>query len=236
MAKTKRSKTRVTKKPQTTAARQIKQGEQKLRKFYKLGLDVLEADDANTERNIYSLGVTMEFANRIGMARDYVDKARKFASTYTETDFEELCQLRRPDGKPLGPRHVIGLLRVKNKRQRKQFQRKVAIEGWSTRRIPLEVSKLLGTAGSGGRKPRIPEKVDDALDQIVIMTKRWGRWYEGFDSGKRKKKKLKKSRIEVEDLPDFVRKHLKSVTGQIQKLKKAVEEELKLTSKQPKKR
>ena len=230
MAKTKRSKTRVTKKPQTAAVRQIRHAVQELREFYELGNEVLEADEKNPRRGTYSLGVTMEFANRIGMARDYVDKARKFASTYTETDFEELCKLRGPDGMPLGPRHVIGLLRIKNKRQRKQIQRRAVSEGWSTRRIPLEISKFLGTGSSGGRRPKSPQVIDDALMQVLTMTKRWGRWYEGFDSKKRKEKDLEKSRIEVEDLPDSVRKHLKSVTGQIQKLKKAVEEELKLTS------
>jgi len=236
MAITKRSNPQATKRPQSTAAQQAKQAVQELREFYKLGQKVLKKDRKNPLKRKYSWGVTVEIAKEIGMARDYVDKSRKFASTYTKAEFEELCRLRRPDGIPLGPRHVIGLLRIKNKRQRERLQRRAAIEGWSTRRIPLEVSKLLGTAGSGGRRPKSPQVIDDALMQVLTMTKRWGRWYEGFDSKKRKEKDLEKSRIEVEDLPDSVRKHLKSVSGQIQKLKDAVKEELKLTSNEPRKR
>ena len=129
MAKAKRSTTRVTKKYQTATVRQVKQAIQELRDFYQLGHEVREADQNNPRRGTYSLGVTVEIATRIGMARDYVDKARKFASTYTEPEFEELCKLGRPDGMPLGPRHVIGLLRIKDKRRRKQYQRKAVLEG-----------------------------------------------------------------------------------------------------------
>ena len=107
MAKRKRSKSQTTKKTGSAEQRV-----QELREFYELGLKVLKADQNNPRRGTYSLGVTVEFAERIGMARDYVDKARKFASTYTDAEFEELCSQRRPDGMPLGPRHVIGLLRI----------------------------------------------------------------------------------------------------------------------------
>jgi hypothetical protein len=126
----------------------------------------------------------------------------------------------------LGPRHVIGLLRIKNKQKRKQLQRKAVREGWSTRRVAAEVSKLLGTAGSGGRQAKAPADVDEALAQIVTMTNRWGRWFEGFDSTGRKGKTPAMSRIEVDDLPESVYKSLKAVSAQIRKLKMAVEQEL----------
>jgi hypothetical protein len=128
---------------------------------------------------------------------------------------------------PLGPRHVIGLLRITDKRQRKRLQRKAAIDGWSTRRVAAEVSKLLGTAGSGGRQAKAPADVGEALAQIVTMTNRWSRWFEGFDSTRSKDKTTAKSRIEVDDLPASVCKSLKAVSGQIRKLKVAVEQELK---------
>ena len=63
--------------------------------------------------------------------------------------------------------------------------------------------------------------------QVVTMTNRWSRWYEGYDPKKRKEKNLEKSRIEVDDFPESVRKQLGSVTRLIRKLKAAVEEELK---------
>ena len=235
MAKRKKSTSRATKRPKS--APQTKQAVKELHKFYQLGLDVLAADKENPQKRKYSLGVTVKFATRIGMSRDYVDKSRKFASSYTNAEFKELCTLRRPDGMPLRPRHIIGLLRIKDKRQRKRLQRKAAIEGWSTRRVAAEVSKLLGTAGSGGRQAKAPVDVDEALSQIITMTNRWGRWFAGFDSTGRKNKTAVESRIEVDDLPDSVCKSLKRASGQIQKLKMAVEQELKpSTSARTKKR
>ena len=224
MAKRKKTTPRATKKPKSV--RRPEQAVKELRKFYQLGRDVLAADQKNPRKGKYSLGVSAEFATEIGMARDYIDKARKFASKYTESEFEELCTLRRPDGMPLGPRHVIGLLRITDKRQRKRLQRRAASEGWSTRRVAAEVSKLLGTAGSGGRQARVPVNVDDALAQIITMTNRWSRWFAGINPKKRKEHDLGKDRIEVDDLPQSIGKSLKQVSEQIQKLKMAVEQEL----------
>jgi len=170
MAKAKRNTTRVAKKPGIAAVRQVKQAVKELQNFYQLGHKVLKADQKNPHKNKYSLGVSVEIAARIGRSRDYVDKARKFASTYTKAELDELCRLRRPDGMPLGPRHVIGLLRIKNKRDRKRFQRKAVVEGWSTRQVAAEISKLLSTGGSGGRRPKTPKTVDDALMQVLTMS------------------------------------------------------------------
>ena len=130
-------------------------------------------------------------------------------------------------GMPLGSRHVVGLLRIKNKRDRKRLQRKAVVEGWSTRQVAAEISKLLSTGGSGGRRPKTPKTVDDALMQVQTMTNRWSRWYAGFDSQQDDEQKQDTSRIELDDLPEPIRKQLKSSARQIQKLKTAVEEELK---------
>ena len=224
MAKRKKSTTRTMTKRKTP--RRPDPAVKKLRKFYKLGLDVLAADKVNPQKGKYSPGVSKKFATQVGKARDFVDKSRVFASKYTVTEFKELCALRRPDGKPLGPRHVIGLLRIKIKQKRKRLQRKAAIEGWSTRRVAAEVSKLLGTAGSGGRQAKVPADTEEALSQIITMTNRWERWFGGFDPEQRKRKNLEKSRVEVDDLPEAVHKQLKSAMKQIQKLKEVVEKEL----------
>jgi hypothetical protein len=227
MAKAKRRTRRVAKKPGTATARQVKQAIKELQDLYQLGLEVLEADKSNPRKRAYSLGVSVEIAARIGRSRDYVDKARKFASTYTKADLKELCRLRRPDGMPLGPRHVIGLLRIKNKRDRKRIQRKAVVEGWSTRQVAAEISKLLNTGGLGGRRPKTPKTVDDALMQVQTMTNRWSRWFTGFDRRQNDEQEQDTSRIGLDDLPEPIRKQLKSSARQIQKLKTAVEEELK---------
>ncbi|MCH7725987.1 MAG: hypothetical protein IH991_05830 [Planctomycetes bacterium] len=86
---------------------------------------------------------------------------------------------------------------------------------------------IQGSRSSGGRRPRGPDSIADALAQIVKMSERWGRWYEGYDSTERKDKAPAKNRIEVDDLPESIGKSLKRVSGQIRKLKMAVEQELK---------
>ncbi len=209
----------------------VRQAVQELRDFYHLGQEVLEADRKNPRKGTYSLGVTMEFAERIGTSRDYIDKARKFAQSYSNREFQQLCKLRREqDGMPLGRCHMIALLRIKNKRQREKFQREAAANDWSTRVLTREISKLLGTGSSGGRKSVIAANVEDALDQINTMTKRWERWYAGYDSAKGKAES-KERQLLAEDLPDPVGKLLKSASKQIAKLKKAVQEEMETASK-----
>ena len=90
-----------------------------------------------------------------------------------------------------------------------------------------EITVIQGSRSSGGRRPRGPDSVEDAVAQVTKMCERWSRWYEGYDSTERKDKTPAKNRIEVDDLPDSVRKSLKRVSGQIRKLKMAVEQELK---------
>jgi hypothetical protein len=96
----------------------------------------------------------MEFAERLGVRRDYVDKARQFASKYNNKQFDDLCALRRPDGMPLGRKHVVFLLSVKDKRQRARLQRMAADEAWGTRRLGEEITAIQGSQSSGGRRPR----------------------------------------------------------------------------------
>lgn len=113
----------------------VRQAIQELRDFFKLGREVLTADEKNPKKQTYSKEISISFAEQLGKSRDYVDKARQFASSYTEKQFEELCSLRRPDGLPLRRRHLVALLSVENKGERKRLQRKAAKEGWGYRRL-----------------------------------------------------------------------------------------------------
>ena len=134
----------------------VRRAIKEIRDYYQLGLNVLEADRENPNRQTYSKGVSMKIAAKIGKSRDYVDKARQFASKYTEEQLEELCSLRRPDGLPIGRRHLVALLSIKDKRHRKRLQRKAADEGWGTRRLGEDITALQGSRSSGGRRPRGP--------------------------------------------------------------------------------
>jgi len=218
MAKKKRPKSASA--PKTTSEpASVRKAVKQLRDYYQLGQEMLAADAKNPNRGVYSKGVTKEFAERIGTGRDYVDKARQFASRYTEDQLDELCSLRRPDGMPLGRRHLIALLSVKDKRQRNRLQRMAAEEGWGTRRLGEEIVGLQGSQSSGGRRPRGPESVAGALAQIAKMSERWGRWVQGFERGE----------VKLETLPKTVRARLTAVTAEIEKLEHAVRRHLKST-------
>jgi transcriptional regulator with XRE-family HTH domain len=198
---------------------QVRQALKQLRDYYQLGLKVLEADRKNPIKLMYSRGVSMDFAKRLGVSRDYVDKARQFASKYTEEQLDVLCALRRPDGMPLGRKHVVYLLSVKDKRQRARLQRRAAEEGWATRRLGEEITVLQGSQSSGGRRPRGPVSVDDAVAQIFKMCERWGRWYAGVESED-------EGAVSLGDLPKSVSDRLASVSVGIEELQRAAQRKL----------
>lgn len=206
----------------TGESAQVRRAVNELRAYYQLGQKVLEADEKNPNRQVYSKGVTIKIAKRIGKARDYVDKARQFASGYTEDQLDDLCAQRRPDGLPLGRRHLVALLSVKDKRQRKRLQRMTAEQGWGTRRLGKEITSLQGSQSSGGRRPRRPDSVSDALSQIVTMGERWGRWYEGFE-----REEDKTAGVSLESLPKPIRVRMVAVAAEIKKLEVAAQRHLK---------
>ena len=262
MAKKKQNKTPAKKKPAAdsgASARKINRAVKELEKFYKLGQRVLEADQKSREDReklqeqkngkvrkelLYSPGVIVGLVKKVGMSKDYIHKARNFAETYTPEQFETLKNLSRPDGMPLGRRHIIMLMRIKNKSLRNKYQRWAASKGWSITEIAAEVSKLFGRpGGAGGRKPQRAVDIDEALVQISRMTNRWGRWYDAYVPKKEKPKKngAKKrtsknrtpkdidsmnERVCLSDLPEEIQKRMKSATRQINALKKEAEGEL----------
>ena len=198
----------------------VRQAIQELRDFFKLGREVLTADEKNPKKQTYSKEISISFAEQLGKSRDYVDKARQFASSYTEKQFEELCSLRRPDGLPLRRRHLVALLSVENKGERKRLQRKAAKEGWGYRRLGEEIVVIQGSQSSGGRRPRGPDSVEDALAQLIKMSEQWRRWYELFET------QDDQDRVTLEDLPDDVAKALKSISGRMTKLTGLAQSEL----------
>ena len=212
---------------QVGESEEARQAVRELGDYYQLGLEVLEADRKNPNKRTYSKHVSQDFADRLGVGRDYVDKARQFASSYTEKQLEELCSLRRPDGMSLGRRHVVALLSVKDKRQRRSLQRRAAEEGWGTRRLGEEITVLQGSGSSGGRRPRGPDSVEDAVAQVIKMCERWGRWYEGFDIT------ADEDSISLKDLPKPVREALMRATAEIKTLAAKADRNLKRSQSGP---
>jgi hypothetical protein len=121
---------------------------------------------------------------------------------------------------PLGRKHVVLLLSVKDKRQRARLQRRAAEEGWGTRRLGEEITALQGSQSSGGRRPRGPVSVEDAVAQIFKMCERWGRWYAGLEREK------DEAVVSLNDLPKSVSDRLANATTTIKELQRAAQRQL----------
>jgi len=194
----------------------VRQAVRQLGEFYRLGLRVIKADQKDPKRPKHGKGISLRFAEELGVERDYIDKARTFASKYSQKEFEELCSLRQPDGMPLSRKHVSFLLSVKDKDKRKRLQRRVAKEGWGTRRLGEEITKVEGRQSSGGRRPRAPETVDDALTQTVKMAESWLHWYGAVESTEGETPSLR-------DLTATVRKRLSEAMEKMESLRDSAE-------------
>ena len=86
-----------------------------------------------------------------------------------------------------------------------------------------EVTVIQGSRSAGGRRPRGPDSVSDALAQIVKMSERWGRWYEGFEQNQDET-----TGVSLENLPKPVRVRMAAAKAEIKKLENAVRRHLKL--------
>jgi len=222
MAKSKRGQSSTRRRPPTEPPA-VRQAVRKLRAFYDDGLSVIAAALGNTRRQLEPKDVVKTFARERGKSPDYFWQARKFAESYTEEQFEELCSLRRPDGKPLGPTHVRLLLLVNDKRRRKGLQSRTIKEGWSTSRLHHEIRQIQTSSSSAGAPFRRLKSTDDALVQIGNMTGRWMRWLKVLEPGEEGDAE---EEITLEDLPELVRKELKSASRVIERLHAAALREL----------
>lgn len=86
---------------------------------------------------------------------------KRFATRYTKRQVEALCRLRRPNGLPLHWGHVMYLLGVDDKVQRRELERQAAGHGWAAPElndaIPDEFRhKTQPGHGRPLRKPRSP--------------------------------------------------------------------------------
>ena len=85
-----------------------------------------------------------------------------------------------------------------------------------------EITAIQGSRSSGGRRPRGPDSVDDALAQIVKMCERWRRWYAGFERAEDET-----AGVSLENLPKPVRERMGGVTAEVKKLEREAQRYLK---------
>lgn len=214
MAKSKRRQSSASSGPQTESPA-VERALHRLLEFYEDGLAVIAAVHGSTRRQLDPRHVVRTFAQKHDRSPDYFWQARKFADAYDDEQFEELCSLRRPDGNPLTPSHVRHLLSIRDRRRRKGFQSRVIKEGWSPSRLSDEIHLIQTSSSTAGRPFRKPASVDDALLQVANVTGHMLRWVKVLDPSKDGDAE---GEITLDDLPESVRKELKSATRIIRRL------------------
>ena len=136
-----------------------------------------------------------------------------------DTEFKELCKLRRPNGKPIGWGHVTKLLTVpkEDKKLRVKLQLQAATEGWTARQLNDHIQRKYESVSTGmGRRWNLPTSTDQALRQISQRSQQWLRWYDELENAKG---------ISVRDLPDDVQTRLKAVVREIRKLEEVANQD-----------
>lgn len=100
--------------------------------------------------------------------------ARRFAMKYDSQQLETLCTLGERTGSPLGPSHVVELLRVENQRQRGSVASRCAAEGWSVRRLREKIAITQPAKRPRGRnRPRRATDKNSAIYNLKQWTDHW---------------------------------------------------------------
>lgn len=152
----------------------------RLLEFHALGKRVLKVYEASQPLadGQRRRGVAQWFNTKLGLQRDQVDKARQFAAMYSDEEVNVLCNLASKDGgRTITKSHVIRLMSVRNKRQRSQLAKQVVREQWTVQQLGAEITRQ-GKSSRGGRRPKRPATVGEALEQVQRMAQRWERWVE----------------------------------------------------------
>lgn len=116
-----------------------------------------EANEAQREGRQFP----KDFATEHGVSVNTLRWEKRFATRYTKRQVESLCRLRRPNGLPLHWGHVMYLLGVDDKAQRKELERQAAEHGWTAPElndaIPAEFRHRTEPGhGRPLKKPRSP--------------------------------------------------------------------------------
>lgn len=146
----------------------------RLQQYRKIGP---EAVSRERKTGTYSPGLAKELAAELKTSEANVQKAWQFAKDYSDDEFDELCELRTADGKPISWGHVTKLLSVTDKRSRRALQRRAAKEGWSARALEREIRRKQPEKRShGGGKLAKPTSRDELLREVLAKCEQWRRW------------------------------------------------------------
>ncbi|MCY2986953.1 MAG: hypothetical protein NTY19_03685 [Planctomycetota bacterium] len=132
---------------------------------------------------------------------------RRFATTYTKKDLEQLCRQCEQHNRAIGLTVVGHLIKIRDKGKRVQFQKRLISERWSNVRIVAELKRARRPTGTGGRKPDVAQDVPGVLLQLEGFAVSWRRW-----SDRLADQKDKGVKIRLTDLPGKIQNAMAEVT------------------------
>jgi hypothetical protein len=126
----------------------------KIRAHYRRGEEANAAQREGTQ-------FPKEFAAEKGVTLSTLRWEKRFATRYTEPQVKALCRLRRPNGLSLHFGHVMYLLGVEDRAQRRDLERQAAEHGWTAPELNSEIPdefrhKTEPGHGRPLKKPRSP--------------------------------------------------------------------------------
>ena len=194
----------------------------KLWEDYALGLEILEKCPKTTKSDGLGDERIKALADKLHRNPDTIRKLRQMVEKpngYTKTEFKALCKLCLDNDHPLGRSHVFKFMTVPRGSQRRKFQSRAIKNGWTMARIRQELRRQFGHRRQGGRRPRLPVNVPDALSQLDEMCLTWERWCRLVEAGQVEGKRC----AALEDLPEPVHDRLIQVKDMMRDLRTAVE-------------
>jgi len=185
-----------------------------VRQFHKTGHDSLRVEPGQI-----SNAALVDEAIQAKLTPDMMRKARRFAKLYGRDDVTRLADLCRKYDFVLTRVHVLFLLRIRVKEDRRKFEREAISSHWSVSQFNEELVKRYGSRwAGGGRKPKIPSGTTAVLSQVESMCSVWRRWHTELHQPKNSKTASK--------LPKKVAQKIKDAVEQLIELEDLVGREL----------
>jgi len=134
---------------------------ERIRQQHRLGRQVIQAREAGKS--------IADLAERYPYSEHTLRKIRAFAEQYSDSDLDELCEGRRPNGLPLHWGYIPILLAIEAKRgklERKRFQARAIKKGWSVAELRRAMRQKIGIKGHG-RTMAVPEDLNAALQDLA---------------------------------------------------------------------
>jgi hypothetical protein len=168
-------------------------------------------------------GLFARLADEEQVSQAQLRQAVKFAETFSQEELKGFLALRTPGGKPLGISIAYQVMYLSNRRQRVVVCRLAAKNGWSSRDVKAEVQRRVGVnakSSMGGRRPRLPANLAEALRQLEEKCDQWQRWV-----GQLEARDEEPGVFSARQLPQTLRNRINVVTSDMNQLAREVAKE-----------